>query len=196
MKYFLYLLSLLIFFMYGYISHKDKIFPHTLAKNLKIYFSKKNSLTEYEVFDDRVKLKYPNWSNINEINLVSRINFFKGVNIFSDRHYYNHLNDKKLLDLTLIRIPRHSKKKLIINVKDEVFIYRVLCDLNDNKIYDKWEKLDFELRIIGKSCIHSKVVRMKIVDKVITLNPGGPYASDPIFVGPVQNNRAIFSITN
>jgi hypothetical protein len=182
--------------MFGYITHRDKIFPHILGKNLKIYFSKKNSLTEYEVFNDKVKLKYPNWHNINENNLISRINFFKGVNIFSDRHYYNHLNDKKLFDLILIRIPKHSKKKLIIKVQDEVFIYRVLCNLNDNRIYDKWEKLNFELRIIGKSCIHSKVVRIKVVDSVITLKPGGPYASDPIFIGPGRNNRTIFRITN
>ena len=101
-----------------------------------------------------------------------------------------------MIDLTLIRIPRHHEKMISLDIKGHSFIYRALCDLNDNKIYDNWQKLDFELRIVGTSCIHSKVVRLKVSNEIITLNPGGPVSTDPIFIGGVNNNKILFKILN
>lgn len=53
--------------------------------------------------------------------------------------------------------------------------------MNDNDKYESWEKLNYELRIIGRSCIHIKLARLKIVDNSIVLKVSGPVSFDPIF---------------
>ena len=202
------LFLLLVSFFYGYFLHKYQIFPYQIAKNFKDYileYKEKNSqdyiqnkkkYTEYYLFDQKVKSKYKKWNSQNKNLFIHKIKFFEGINIFSDRTYFNHLNSHQLIDLTLIRIPRHYEKVISLGIKGHSFIYRALCDLNDNKAYDNWQKLDFELRIVGTSCIHSKVVRLKISDEIITLNPGGPISADPIFIGGVNNNEILFKILN
>lgn len=37
--------------------------------------------------------------------------------------------------------------------------------------------------IIGASCIHTELVRLKIVDSSILLKADGPVSSDQIFIG-------------
>ena len=202
------LFFLLVSFFYGYFLHKYQIFPYQIAKNFQNYlleYKEKNSEfyilnkkkhIKYYLFDKKVKSKYKKWDSQNKNLFIQKVKFFEGINIFSDRSYFNHLNSHQLIDLTLIRIPRHHEKMISLDIKGHSFIYRALCDLNDNKNYDNWQKLDFELRIVGTSCIHSKVVRLKVSDKIITLNPGGPVSADPIFIGGVDNNEILFKILN
>ena len=59
---------------------------------------------------------------------------------------------------------------------------RVICILNDNQNYNDWKKLDYELLIIGKSCIHDQVFLKRYKAGKIIIFPGGPTASDPIFI--------------
>ena len=114
------------------------------------------------------------------------------MNIFTDREYYNHKNDEKLLKFFIIRNLRHSTKNISINFINDVEIYRAICKKNYNKNYKNWEEADFTIEIIGSSCVHNKVVKKRFKKGTVVLKAGGPTASDPIFIlGNLNINKTI-----
>ena len=56
------------------------------------------------------------------------------------------------------------------------------CVLNNNQIYKDWNKLDYELLIIGESCIHDKVYSKKYNAGRVVIFSGGTISSDLIFL--------------
>ena len=79
-------------------------------------------------------------------------------------------------------IKRHQEKDIKIKIKEDLIIYRPICEKNDNSIYNDWEKVNYEIAIIGGTCAHKKIVKKKFKKGYISLSSGGPIASDPIFV--------------
>ena len=120
--------------------------------------------------------------------------YYPGINIYSNRDYINHTNDDKLKGLTLIQVPRHYVQDIYIDVLDDIVIYRVLCERNNNKKYKNWEKANFTLTIIGLSCLHTNVVRKKFNKGVVKIQIGGPVAADPIFVDNLGKNKQKFQV--
>ena len=63
--------------------------------------------------------------------------------------------------------------------------------LNDNSNYDDWKKLNHNLLIIGKSCIHDEVVSKEYKKGSIIIPPGGSVSSDPIFINNLNHLNEI-----
>ena len=113
------------------------------------------------------------------------------MNIWTDRAYYNQKNDEKINNSFLIKQKRHNYKNIVINSKKDLEIVRVKCMLNNNSEYKNWEKLDYDLLIIGSGCIHDEVFKKKFKAGKIIIFPGGPNSSDPIFINGLNNEIEI-----
>ena len=163
-------------------------------------YKKKSSEKHREVSklqEDNIRDKYKNWNDINpNFKEIYIKKYYSGLNIFSDRHYFNHKNDHELNGLYLIQIPRHYNKDIVLNIFNEVVIYRVLCKKNNNEKYKNWNKKNYKLAIIGSSCVHEDVISKKIGEGILQIIPGGPVSSDPIFVYDSNSNSKKFEIFN
>jgi len=175
----------LFFYIYGLSTAQYKIFPYSI---LKSFYNDLHFLREISKIDinPRIKFqdyhkKYPNFQK-----KISLIKYIKKELIWIDRNYYNQKNDEKLINYYLIKIERHRSKNIHIRLNKEAFIFRVICDLNDNSIYDDWTVLDYKLIIMGSSCVHDKVVMKKFKKGKYSLPSGGGFASDPIFIGGIS----------
>ena len=73
-----------------------------------------------------------------------------------------------------------------------MIIYRPICEANNNLNYKDWEKVNFEIMIIGLTCVHQKIVKKSFKKGNIILNSGGPVASDPIFIEGLSSLEKIF----
>ena len=179
-----YTIFLLIFFyIYGICTIKYKIFPYQILKSLNnnLNTSKNIKINPKIKFKDYYK-KYPNYQKKTLL-----IKYSNKETIWIDRNYYNQKNDEKLLNYYLIKIERHRSKNIHVRLNKEAFILRVICDLNDNSIYDDWIALDYKLIIIGESCVHDKVVIKRFKKGNHSLLPGGLITSDPIFISGISN---------
>ena len=172
-SYFIFSLLIIIFYFFGIITHKYQLPPYTQLKFVykiftknKIYKLKKDHHRAYDGILPEVKI----------------VKYSPGMNIWIDRGYYNKKNDDKINNLYLIKHQRHNHKDIIINSKKKINIIRVLCMLNDNYNYNDWKKLNYNLLIIGKSCIHEEVVSKEYKTGSIIIPPGGLVSSDPIFI--------------
>jgi hypothetical protein len=186
-KLFPYVYVFFIFF-YGFMTHRNQIFPYQIimySKNTLI-----NIFSTYNKEDVEIKQRYKNWEDKNPNYYPQAIikKYFPGINIYLDRNYFNHKNDEKLNGLTLIQINRHNKSNIHIKVNNDIIIYRVLCKKNNNKKYRDWEKQNFELAIIGISCVHTTVVKKKVKRGIVKIASGGPVSSDPIFIDNLESN--------
>ena len=83
-----------------------------------------------------------------------------------------------------------------MNVFNDIFVYRVLCEKNNNEEYKNWEKENYKLLIIGFDCIHTEVVKKKFKKEIIKISPGGPNSSNPIFVYNSKSSEQIFQLYN
>jgi len=63
--------------------------------------------------------------------------------------------------------------------------------LNDNSNYKDWRKLNYNLLIIGGSCIHDVVVSKEYKAGSIIIPSGGLVASDPIFIDNLNSLNEI-----
>ena len=172
-------LIIIFFFTWGMFTLHYKIFPYNV-----IIMIKKNT---YDKIYKTEKLPPP---HIDEPQLNIEI-YSKETNIFSDRTYYNHRNDEKLLNFYIIKNLRHSIKDIHINFLNDVEIYRAICTMNDNNMYNNWEIADFTVAIVGSwdSCVHNKIVKKKFKKGEVVLKSGGPQTSDPIFILSNLDNK-------
>ena len=194
--YSIYLVLLFLMFCYGFLSHKNKIFPYQIIK-----FSKETLLNVYfkeiNIKENKIRNKYKDWNKSNtNFKKIFIKKYYPGVNIFSDRNYFNHENDEKLKGLYLVQIPRHYQNNIYLNIYDEIIIYRVLCERNNNKKYTNWKKVNYKLAIIGFSCIHTDIIKKKVTKSVFKIVPGGPISSDPIFLYNPKTDKQIFELRN
>ena len=99
-------------FCYGFLSHKNKIFPYQIIK-----FSKETLLNVYfkeiNIKENKIRDKYKDWNKPNaNFKKIFIKKYYPGINIFSDRNYFNHENDEKLKGLYLVQIPRHYQNDI------------------------------------------------------------------------------------
>ena len=186
-KLLLYVLPVLMF-CYGFMAQRNQLFPYNI-----IVYSKDtlvNIFSEVQIKENKIRQRYKNWQDLNpNYKQIIVKKYFPGINIYLDRNYFNHNNDEKLNGLTLIQISRHRVSDIHLNVVDDIIIYRVLCEKNNNEKYKDWEKQNFELAIIGSSCVHTTVVKKKNKKGIVKIASGGPVASDPIFIDNLTSNE-------
>lgn len=182
-----YLALLLFFFCWGILTERDKIFPFKLIDFLKsVSYDKYVSNYTKPSLEVYYK-KYPNFLD-KKINITK---YYNQLNIWNDRIYYNHENDDKLLNLYLIQIARHRTQTINIVSMEDIVIYRPVCELNNNSTYDDWESVDYEIAIVGISCVHNKIFKKKFEKGSISLVSGGPISSDPVFIQNLSNLKSI-----
>jgi hypothetical protein len=170
----------LIFFTYGFVSHKNQIFPYDVLKTIYKISNPQVNINKYE---NEIKKNFPNWNKLNfNFKEILIQKYSPGINIFTDRHYFNHINDKKLKNLYIIQIPRHYNKNIKLKVNSPVKVLRTFCKRNKNDLYKNWHIEDFKITIIGEGCVHEDVVSKKFSNGFLVLKSGGPFSSDPIFI--------------
>ena len=188
---------LFISFIFGFFSHRYKIFPYHVFKGIKdtIWQNSPNS-KEHVV----LRKKYKTWNDINENFIPIKENFLKkyhpGINIFSDRHYFNHLGDNKLKNFSIIQLLKHQTTNIKLITSDEIVVYRAICKHNNNDKYKDWEKVDFKILIISHSCLFESLVKKKFKKGKILLRSGGPKSSDPIFILTNKKDLEIVILDN
>ena len=174
-------------FTYGYFVKRNEIFPYKIIK--KKFGHKTLSDIKEEKAHKKEWYKRLVREKLNKIIIIN--NYQPGYYIYNDRLYSNNLNEENITGKTLIQISRHRQDEIELLINKDVFIYRSLCDLNDNSSYEDWEVASFDLEINGMSCIHKKVVKKKFLKGVVKLNSGGPISSDPIFLDMTNNNEIL-----
>ena len=103
--------------------------------------------------------------------------------IFLDRLYFDSIGDKRLEGLHLVQIPRHYDENIRIKSSKDLIIYRAISDNNNNLHYDNWDLSDIQINIEGFTTSHKKFIKKLFpANNLIELIPGGPIASDPIFI--------------
>ena len=116
--------------------------------------------------------------------LVTTI-YSKHTPVFLDRLYFDSISDHRLEGLYLLQIPRHYNDNIRIQSNKDLVIYRAISDNNNNLYYDNnnWDSSDIQINIEGISTSHIKVIKKLFpANNLIDLIPGGPIASDPIFI--------------
>jgi|TARA_B110000211_G_C14018841_1_gene526650 hypothetical protein len=143
------------------------LFPLVLIIGINTYFNK--SELRYNIIDFTIKNK-----------------------IFIDRNYIDSSENKFFLKRKLIQIPRHHNKKINILTNSKLIIYRPSCSKNINDFYKvKWKVYKYDMHIEGFTCVHKKIYFKEFNTFLLTLEPGGPVAADPIFVEIVKNGGFI-----
>jgi hypothetical protein len=111
--------------------------------------------------------------------------YSKHTPVFLDRLYFDSISDNRLEGLYLVQIPRHYNDNIRIKPSKDLIIYRAISNNNNNFHYDNnnWDSSDIQTNIKGSSTSHTKVVKKLFpANNLIDLIPGGPIASDPIFI--------------
>jgi len=177
-------------FSYGYLVSRNKIFPFSTLKDL---FGKKTG--SYIMIEKAKKKSWYKKMNIEEANKVIIINKYNnGYYIFNNRRYTDNSNNIELNEKTLIQIARHRSDDLKIMLREGVFIYRVLCDANNNEQYIDWLDAGYTVEINGLSCVHKKVIKKYFTNGVLSVKAGGPISADPIFVDKGKSNNVVVYI--
>ena len=162
--------------IFGALSYKNNWFPISTYRTIRYgedYLSNKLVYEPNHYFLDPYGIFY--------------IPYYCGVPLFSDRPYHDSFGSKELENSYVIQIPRHFKGSLKIEIKDEILVYRVLSDKNDNSFLSDWEKTNIKIKVKGDSGNHTEVVKKVFNSGVIKLNSGGPKTSAPIIIKSVSN---------
>ncbi|AFS48063.1 hypothetical protein HIMB5_00013250 [alpha proteobacterium HIMB5] len=182
-------LLVIISYFIGVLTYKYQMPPYTQIKFVykKIFTKTKKLNFEERIFEQYMVKRKKFLSSHDTLPAVQLVKYSPGMNIWIDRGYYNKKNDDKIDDLYLIKHQRHNHKDIVIKSKKKLHIIRALCMLNDNSSYNNWKKLNYNLLIIGESCIHDKVISKEFGAGSIIISSGGMVASDPIFVKNLNN---------
>jgi hypothetical protein len=120
------------------------------------------------------------------------LEYKKNTEIFIDRDYADVNSSDFLNNKMLLQTTRHNNKKILLYTNLPLVVYRPTCPFNNNNIYGSdWNILKTNIKIKGFSCIHSEIYYKKFNGPLVLLNPGGPIASDPIFIKIVQKKNKI-----
>ena len=175
------ILIILISFLSGIVYHHQQFFPLKKLSNLWHKYLEYFPDLNHRLYSMQLIEINKRYTPLKKKEIFIIYNYVEGLTVFSDRGYYDRSAEKKM-NLILVQIPRHHNKLVVIEASNKVKIYRILCDRNDNNFYQNWKDADLDFKIIGKSCIHYNA-KFKFFNKgVITLPPGGPKSSDPIFI--------------
>jgi len=186
---------IMFFFSLGFFFHFFQIIPTSKIRNYYETLQAKYPQTfGIKLYRQKEILKNPDYANFTtRSRFVKNYEYTNGDNIWSDRLYFNNSDFETMNNSILILIPRHYKKLISIkfDTKINFRVMRVLCSNNDNNSYLHWNKLEENMRIIGKSCVHSKIVFKDFYLDEINLPPGGPFSSDPIFLKLLKNGSSL-----
>ena len=157
-KYFILLFILIFSFSYswGYFTKRNEIFPYKIIKKIFGHKTRSDLIQEKASKEEWYKKMYN--ERFNKIFIL--YNYQPGYYIFTDKWYSNNLNEEKITGKTLIQISRHRQQEIELFINKNTFIYRAICEKNDNSIYNDWKNTEFELEIssLPSFCVPPKTI--------------------------------------
>ncbi len=102
--------------------------------------------------------------------------------VFRDRAYVNESPDPGLDGLRIVRIPRHLRFPIELELAEPARVLRFLSDENDNAPFADWEPLPALVNVPGRSCVLTRAVAKEFPPGVHALAPGGPVAAAPLLL--------------
>lgn len=110
--------------------------------------------------------------------------------VYRDRPYANSAPDPALAGQRIVRLPRHLRFEVELELAEPLRVLRLLSDENDNAPFADWEPLDARVYVDGRSCVLTRAVAKRLGPGVQRLPPGGPVAAAPLLVAGEGEIRA------
>jgi hypothetical protein len=105
------------------------------------------------------------------------------TSLFLDRRYVDTRIDTGLARHRVIRIPRHLRFEIQLELSEPAELVRLLTDRNDNRVFADWEPADdVQVHVPGRSCVLNRAVRRRVAAGSVRLPPGGPVTASPLLV--------------
>ena len=110
--------------------------------------------------------------------------------VYLDRPYVNATPDPALAGLRIVRLPRHLRFEVELELAAPGRALRLLGDENDAAPFAGWERVDARVHVEGRSCVLTRAVAKPLAPGVHRLPPGGPVAAEPLLVAAEGEIRA------
>jgi hypothetical protein len=110
--------------------------------------------------------------------------------VYLDRPYVNAAPDPGLAGQRIVRLPRHLRFDVELELSEPAQVVRLLSDEHDAAPYAGWEPLDARIRVEGRSCVLTRAVAQHLAAGIHRLPPGGPVAAAPLLVAGEGEVRA------
>lgn len=113
------------------------------------------------------------------------------TSLFLDRHYVDTRVDSGLTGHHVVRIPRHLRFEIELELSEPAELVRLLTDKNDKGVFADWEPADgVQVHVPGRSCVLTRAVRRRVGSGSFRLPPGGPATASPLLIATAGNVSA------
>jgi len=103
--------------------------------------------------------------------------------VYLDRPYVNAAPVQALEGQRIVRLPRHLRFDVELELAAPAQALRLTSEENDNAVFAGWEPVDaLPVNVPGRSCALTRAVARSLAPGVHRLPPGGPAASAPLLV--------------
>jgi len=161
------------------ISYKENLFPRQFLHELKSILTTKEAKLESELNEQSTAKN----ATPPKIRILP---YAKGVPLFSDRNYEDEIGSITLEPGYVVQLPRHFDGNITLMAREQIIIYRLISDENDNQIFSDWNLTEIPVLVNGSSSKHTKVVSKAYKAGEIELSSGGPVCSSPVLVKQVK----------
>jgi hypothetical protein len=110
--------------------------------------------------------------------------------VYLDRAYVNSAPAPALAGQRIVRLPRHLRFEVELELAGPAQVMRLLSDEHDAGPFAGWEALDARPNVEGRSCVLTRAVAKRLAAGVHRLPPGGPVAAAPLLVAGAGEVRA------
>lgn len=161
------------------VSYKENLFPRQFLHALKSILATNEEKLATEINEQEKAI-------IATPPKVRILPYAKGTPLFSDRNYEDEIGSTPLESSYVVQLPRHFDGNITLITSDQVIIYRLISDDNDNQIFTDWNLTEIPVLVNGASSKHTKVVSKAFNSGEIELASGGPVCSSPVLVKQVK----------
>jgi hypothetical protein len=110
--------------------------------------------------------------------------------LYLDRPYVNSKPHPALEGLRVVRMPRHLRFDVVLEVAAPARVIRLICEKNDQAIFSRANPVaGLSVRVEGRSCVFTGAAARQLPAGTHRLTPGEPVAAAPILVatdGPIH----------
>jgi hypothetical protein len=105
------------------------------------------------------------------------------TSLYLDRPYANTVSNPALTGQRVVRLPRHLRFDVELELSARAKVIRLLSDENENAAFADWERDDaLRVAVPGRSCSLTRAVVRSFGPGTARLPAGGPVAAAPILV--------------
>lgn len=167
------------------VSYKENLFPRQFLHELKSILTTKETKLASELNEQSTAKN----ATPPKIRILP---YAKGTPLFSDRNYEDEIGSKTLDSSYVVQLPRHFDGNITLMTSEQIIVYRLISDDNDNQIFSDWNVTEIPVLVNGVSSKHSKVLSKAFNAGEIELSSGGPVCSSPVLVKQVKTTDSKF----